>query len=206
MRDSLTVYEGVIYKGNKVLIPKAMQAEMLTKIHKSYQGAESCIRKARDVLFWVGMNSANTGCLRKLQCMCGICSATSKRAHVVALSSRSAMAKISQDIFYLQGKSYHVTVDRYSDFLEVDQLKDSSSESVILASKQQFARHGIPQFVITDNGPAFASHEYTAFSKIYEFERTTNSPCYSQGNGRAEAAVKSVKMLFKSQKIRVLHC
>ena len=53
MRDSLTVYEGVIYKGNKALIPKAMQAEMLTRIHKSHQGAESCIRKARDILFWV---------------------------------------------------------------------------------------------------------------------------------------------------------
>ena len=105
--------------------------------------------------------------------------------------------KISQDIFYLQGKSYLVTVDHYSDFVEVDQVKDSSSESVILASKQQFARHGILQFVITDNGPAFALYEYAAFSKTYEFEHTANSPYYSQGNGRAEAAVKSAKLLFE---------
>ena len=198
MRDSLTVYEGVIYKGNKALIPKAMQAEMLTRIHKSHQGAESCIRKARDVLFWVGM----TAQIRDACASCSVCAAYAVQHQREPMLSHLApdlpWQKISQDIFYLQGKSYLVTVDHYSDFVEVDQLKDSSSESVILASKQQFARHGIPQFVITDNGAAFASHEYTAFSKNYEFEHTTNSPYYSQGNGREEAAVKSVKMFLKN--------
>ena len=111
MRDSLTVYEGVIYNGNKVLIPKAMQAEMLTRIHKSHKGAESCIRKAHDVLFWVGM----TAQIRDVCTSCSVCAAYAVQHQREPMLSNLVpdlpWQKISQDIFYLQGKSYLVTVD-----------------------------------------------------------------------------------------------
>ena len=33
---------------------------MLKKVHASHQGTEACIRRAKDVLFWPGMNSEIT--------------------------------------------------------------------------------------------------------------------------------------------------
>jgi len=56
-----------------------------------------------------------------------------------------------------------------------------------------FARYGIPEKVITDNGPQFRSQRYEDFAKQWEFDHVTTSPYHSQSNGKAEAAVKIAK-------------
>ena len=40
-----------------MIIPKSMCAEMLMRIHASHIGAEGCIRKAKDVLYWPNMSA-----------------------------------------------------------------------------------------------------------------------------------------------------
>jgi len=64
----------------------------------------------------------------------------------------------------------------------------------MVAMKSVFSRHGIPQEVISDNGPQYDSTEMKKFASSYGF---TSSPYYSQGNGLAERMVKTVKSLLK---------
>ena len=45
-RDELAVHGKMIFKGQRVLIPRAMRTEMLHRIHYSHLGAEACLRKA----------------------------------------------------------------------------------------------------------------------------------------------------------------
>ena len=66
--------------------------------------------------------------------------------------------------------------------------------------KTIFARSGIPEILVTDNGPQFASNEFKAFVKSWSFNHTTTSPRYPQSNGKAENAVKTVKHLFEKCK------
>ena len=54
-RDGLAVHNGILYKGPRVIIPKALQPAMLIGIHSSHLGEAACLRKARDDLFWPGM-------------------------------------------------------------------------------------------------------------------------------------------------------
>ncbi|CAG2204968.1 unnamed protein product [Mytilus edulis] len=54
-RDELSVIDGLLYKSNKAIVPKALQNEMLDKIHESHLGIVKCKSRARDVLFWIGM-------------------------------------------------------------------------------------------------------------------------------------------------------
>jgi len=51
-RDELVQDQGIIMKGPKLLVPAVMRRKMLEKIHCSHVGTDSCLRKARDVLFW----------------------------------------------------------------------------------------------------------------------------------------------------------
>lgn len=62
--------------------------------------------------------------------------------------------------------------------------------------KSQFARHGIPDRVLSDNGPPFGSREFAEFSRSYEFEHVTSSPRYAQSNDKAENSVKIAKRLI----------
>ena len=63
--------------------------------------------------------------------------------------------------------------------------------------KSIFARHGIPEVVMSDNGPQYSSYLFAEFAKNYGFNHITSSPRFPQSNGEAERAVKTVKGLLK---------
>ena len=48
--DELTIVDGVILKGQRVIVPENMRAEMLQLIHEGHLGIEKCKRRARDIL------------------------------------------------------------------------------------------------------------------------------------------------------------
>ena len=47
-RDELIVQNGIIFRGSCVITPKVLQPEMLTRIHASHLGTETCLHKAGD--------------------------------------------------------------------------------------------------------------------------------------------------------------
>ena len=63
--------------------------------------------------------------------------------------------------------------------------------------KKIFARQGVPEVVILDNGPRYASKEFKEFSGSWNFHHYTSSPHHPKGNGTAEAAVKQAKRILK---------
>lgn len=62
--------------------------------------------------------------------------------------------------------------------------------------KDVYARYGIPDVLVTDNGLQFASAEFAVFAKTWMFKHSTSSPYHPQSNEKAENAVKTVKRLF----------
>ena len=100
---------------------------------------------------------------------------------------------VATDLFKWQSQMYLVTVDSYSGFYDIDKLSDTSSKAVIMKLKKQFATHGVPRLLISDNGPQFKSRAFSDFAKLWGFEHITSSPRYPQSNGLAERAVRSAK-------------
>ena len=66
--------------------------------------------------------------------------------------------------------------------------------------KMHLARYGIPDVVVSDNGPQFPAQEFQRFSKSWQFQLNTTSPHYPKSNGKAENAVKAAKQLLKKAK------
>lgn len=104
---------------------------------------------------------------------------------------------LGADLFTLKDKNYLLVVDYFSRYVEIAQLSPTRSANVIVHLKSIFARHGIPEVLITDNGPQFACQEMRDFAKDYCFEHVTSSPRYPQSNGEAERGVQTVKNLLK---------
>ncbi|XP_061190306.1 uncharacterized protein LOC133198195 [Saccostrea echinata] len=55
IRDELTVQGGIVFIGERILIPETMRMDMLRRIHSSHIGVEGSVRRAREYLFWLGM-------------------------------------------------------------------------------------------------------------------------------------------------------
>ena len=50
--DELTVQDGIILRGHRVIIPTSMRREIKEKVHAGHLGINSCIRRAKDMVYW----------------------------------------------------------------------------------------------------------------------------------------------------------
>ena len=196
MRDELSVHDGLIFKGERVVVPEAARSGLLKSIHNSHLGVNGCLNRARECLYWPGM----TGDIKNYVSTCEACREYEQGQRKETLTSHEAPSRpwqfVAADLFELNGKSYLVTVDYFSDFFELDHLRSTSSVYVIKKLKGHFARHGIPEQLVTDNGPQFVSRHFLKFSKECDSEHRTSSPHHSQPNGKAESAVKQAKKIL----------
>ena len=108
--------------------------------------------------------------------------------------------KVGTDLFVWDNATYLLVVDYYSCFIEIAKLSRTTSHGVIDHLKSIFARHSIPQVVVSDNGPQYASSLFKDFANQYGFHHNISSPRYPQGNGEAERAVRTVKRLLLKSK------
>ena len=66
--------------------------------------------------------------------------------------------------------------------------------------RNHFARYGIPDTLVSDNGPQFLTNAFRKFSRVWAFTHETISSGNSQANGAVEAAVKIMKRLMRKCK------
>jgi len=102
-------------------------------------------------------------------------------------------SKVAVDLFTLDKTEYVIIVDDYSNFFELRALSNTRASSVITSLKSQFARHGIPSTVRSDNGSQFSSSDFKTFSQEWDFEHITSSPYHARSNGKVENAVNTAK-------------
>ena len=170
------------------MIPKSLQL----KIHLSHLGIEACLRRAHECIYWPGMSAK----MKHHISACEMCRELDSTTHAKEtlmfheVPSRP-WEKIATDIFTLDGQDYLVTIDYFSNFWKVDRLPNTKASTTILKLKSRFARYGIPDKVISDNGLQFTADEFIEFSKKWDFEHLTSSPGNSKANGKAESGVKT---------------
>ena len=115
------------------------------------------------------------------------------------IPTRTPWQKVATDLLEWRKHTYLVIVDYYFRLIEIAQLKRTMAEEVIVHTKSIFARHGVPEIVVSDNGPQYSSEAYAKFAQEFQFEHITSSPHYPQSNGESECAVKTVKSLLKKE-------
>ena len=105
--------------------------------------------------------------------------------------------KVGTDMFVYKKATYLLVVDYASSYVEIAKLAATTSPDVILHLRSIFARHGIPETVVSDNGPQCASYEFARFAVEEGFIHVTSSPRYPQSNGKAERTVHTVNAMLK---------
>ena len=194
--SELTVEKGLLMRGSRVVIPSTLRKDMLAKLHEGHQGLTKCRERAKHSMWWPGLSSQLEGVVKScLECL----KHTTPGPEPLQPSSlpRLPWQKVGTDLFVWNTSTYLLVVDYFSRWIEIARLSKLTSEEVILHTSSVFARHGIPEVVVSDNGPQFSAASYAKFAQQYGFKHVTSSPHYPQGNGEAERAVKTVKSLLK---------
>lgn len=196
-RDELVVQDGIILRGERVVIPLSMRKDIKKKVHAGHGGINSCLRRARELVYWPRMSAE----IRQYVESCSVCAEFSTKQAPEPLQvhevPKRPWERVGTDLFAIEGRNYLITVDYFSQFFEIDFLSDTTSQAVITKLKNQFARHGIPDVLVSDGGPQYSSQSFKEFSETWGFVHKFSSPGNSKANGCAEAAVKIAKRLMK---------
>ena len=75
-----------------------------------------------------------------------------------------------------QGKMFLVVIDAYSKWIECEIMNSITSHNTIETLRVIFARHGLPDCVVTDNGTSFTSYEFQTFMKNNGIRHVRSAP------------------------------
>ena len=95
------------------------------------------------------------------------------------------------------GTMFLVIIDAHSKWLEVVPVSSANSSQTVMALRQVFATHGIPEIIVSDNGSAFTSSEFEMFTKQNGIRHLKTAPHHPSTNGLAERAVQVFKRGMK---------
>ena len=70
---------------------------------------------------------------------------------------------------------------------------NTTSAATITELRKIFARYGLPEQLVSDNGPQFVSAEFTQFLKSNGVKHIKSAPYHPSTNGIAERFVQSFK-------------
>lgn len=88
-------------------------------------------------------------------------------------------------------------MDARSKWLKVVPVSSQTSQQTIRFLRNLFASHGLPEVVVSDNGPAFISEEFEAFLKENGCKHIRCAPYHPASNGLAERGVQTFKEAMK---------
>ena len=73
--------------------------------------------------------------------------------------------RIHIDYAEKKGRYYLIVVDSYSKWLEVFSMNSMTAGKTIERLRSLFARYGLPEILVSDNGGQFTSEEFSKFLK-----------------------------------------
>ena len=201
IRSELSVCNGLLVKGDRIVIPYTTRKEILERIHDGHTGITKCRERANQSVWWPHVSKD----IQDRVATCGHClEKQPSQAREPMLPSSlpdRPFQKVDVDLCEFKGLQYLVIVDYYSRYIDLAHLPNIMSSMVVNKMKNSFAHHGIPETVISDNGTQFTSAEFKTFSVDWNFQHVTSSLHYPQSNREAERAVKTAKELLKQDDI-----
>ena len=189
-RAELSLFEGCVLWGTRVVIPSDHREAVLTELHDSHPGMSRMKGLARMYVWWPGITTDIEITVR--QCPeCQSHQATPPQAPLQPWSWPSRpWSHLHLDYAGpVQGKMYLILIDAHSKWIETFCTASATSVAVIAELRPLFAQFGLPETIVTDNGTCFVSAEFEDFLARNGIRHLTSEPYHPQSNGLAERAV-----------------
>ena len=162
----LSIHNELLIRGSRIVIPKKIQPDILKQLHTDHQGMVKCKERARCSVWWPGITVDIEEYIKNCETCC-----RHQRPRVEPLLPsklpETPWQKVGMDLFEWRQSPYLLVVDYYSRYIEIAKLTTTTFTGVINYLKSIFARHGIPQTIVSDNGPQFSSSQFSQFTKEF---------------------------------------
>lgn len=183
--EELTIVEGLVFRGDKVILPEALHQTALRLAHQgAHPGEDRMLRRLRSHLWFPGMYRE----VKRFVQECKECALFTRKATKEPQSHLSTPDSpwntVSLDLFGPLPDNRHVLVaqDQLSRFPVAKIVPKPNAGHVIKATEGIYQHYGYPDTHITDNGRCFTSREFEEYSRSKDIQHKATYPYHPQAN------------------------
>ena len=200
-RNELSLFQGCIMWGQRVVVPKAHQKAVLNELHEGHLGLVKMKSLSRGYVWWPGLDQD----LEALTKSCVGCIQSKRLPPEAPIHPweypKRPWSRVHVDFAGpFQGHMFLVMVDAYSKWPVVKVMGKTTTTQTIEVFRSVFADYGICEIVVSDNGPQFVSEEMKDFFRLNGVKHITSAPYHPRSNGLAERFVQTFKQALKAAK------
>ena len=202
-QEGLTVEQGCLLWGTRIIIPPKLQKQVLTELHSTHPGIVKMKLLARSYVWWPNLD----GQIEQMVAQCSLCQEMrsdppTAQVHPWCFPSRP-WSRIHLDYAGpIDGHMYLVLVDAFSKYPEITKMSSTTSAATVNALRDIFSRQGLPELIVSDNGPQFVSKEFESFCQQNGIMHRTSAVYKPSSNGQAERVVQILKSAAKQAHFR----
>ena len=194
-KDELSVEDDIILWGRQVVIPQApdIRTQLLSELHSTHPGIVKMKALARSYFWWPKLDSELELVIRT----CPECQENQKSPTPVPMHPwefpENPCQRVHLDYVTVDGKKVLVGVEAHSKWIEATIMNSTTAAATVKEVRRWFARLGLPETIVSDNGPQFVAEEFFSFLTENGVQHVQTAPYHPSSNGLAERAVQTVK-------------
>lgn len=195
----LSIEQGAIMWGYRIVIPFKLHEIMLDSLHSSHMGIVKCKSLARSYFWFPGIDAKIEVLIKSCKACLSVRSDPPKAQLIPWTSAGQTWSRVHTDFAGpMDGNYYFIITDSYSKWVEVFKTKTITAEFTVSKLREVFTRFGLVDTIVSDNGTQFTSQHFKEFVTINGIKHITIPVCHPATNGAAENAVRSFKNGLKS--------
>ena len=197
--EQITVEGDCLMWGYRVIIPSKHRSHILQELHRDHPGCSRMKSVARSFIWWPGLDKD----IEELSKSCPSCQSIKNTPQPAPLHPWIWPTKPWQRIHIdfagpFLDRHFLVVVDAHSKWPEVFEIQSTSTAKTIAVLRHLFAAYGLPEQVVSDNGPQFTAEEFKTFMKSNGVKHIRCAPYHPSSNGAAERFIQTFKRSMKA--------
>ena len=197
-KTELSVHDGCILWGNRVVIPEQGRAKVLQQLHDGHPGVTRMKSIARSLTWWPGIDKDIEKTVQNCQpCQQHQKSPAPAPLHPWEWPDRPWTRLHIDHAGPFLGKYFLVVADAHSKWIDIMVVPSTSTQHTIRHLRTIFATHGLPEMLVSDNATSFTSNEFQEFMERNGIRHITSAPYHPATNGLAERTVQTFKNAMK---------
>ena len=205
VKDELMICDGIILRGNRLVLPHSLRSQAIDLAHLGHQGIVKTKRLLREKVWFPNIDKMVETKIKT----CLPCQVTTQGTSPPPEPMKptplpeTPWSEVAVDFVgpFPTGEYLLVVIDEYSRYPEVEVITSTSARSTIPKLDAIFARQGVPDVLKSDNGPPFNGEEFAKFAKHLGFKHRKITPYWPRANGEAERFMKTIQKAIRAARV-----
>ena len=203
--NNLQIIGGLLHKGLRVIVPDDCQEAIIKELHGQHHvGAPNTLELCKNRFYWRGMKQHIFSLIEKCETCLQCKTSGTLRANLVIPEIRPPREMLAMDVgsFPPSKKGndcFLMMLDSNTKFMAVEAMKGQKAEVVKSALwNKWFPYMGVPGILLSDQAKNMDGKVVRQLCKDLGIEKIRSSAYHPHGNGSAERAIATLKMIMRS--------